>query len=82
MLGRFIRFASLGFTLFSAIYWMGIVIFGQIILAIDGQTEIAAGTQWAIQAVPVIVYGLICVLSCHWSAKSIVRRIDIRAPFE
>lgn len=82
MIGKFVRVASVGFAVFSALYWPSVTSFVQIIFAIDEQTEVSSGAKWAAQAVPTIFYGLACVLFCQWFAKGIVRRIDIKGPFE
>lgn len=80
-MGRFVRFASLGFATGSAVYWLGIAGFVQIIFAIDEQVGVPAGGQWASQAVPTIIYGVACVLFCHWFARGVVKRIP-PGPFD
>lgn len=82
MIGKFVRVASLGFSLVSAFYWMTVASFVQILSFVETQTEVATGARWAAQSVPIIVYGVACAFFCHWFAKGIVRRIDVKGPFE
>ncbi len=82
MIGRFVRFASVGFALISAFYWISIASFVQIIFFVGEQTELSSGAKWAAQAVPTILYGLACVLFCQWFARGIVRRVNNKGTFE
>ncbi len=82
MIGRFIRIASIGFAISSALFWLAVVGVIQIMNAVEEQADVSSTMKWAAQAIPTILYGLACVWFCHWFAKGVVRRIDIKAPFE
>jgi hypothetical protein len=73
---RFVRFASTGFALFSAMFWLTAVsIFGiaQITGVGVGRADMNLAA-WA-QAAPVLVYGAICVWFCHWFARGVAKRL-------
>ncbi len=82
MIGRFVRFASVGFALLFALYWIGIASFVQITFFVGEQTELSSGAKWAVQAVPTILYALTCVLFCQWFGRGIVRRVNKKGTFE
>lgn len=74
-MGRFIRIASLVFALLSAFYWIAVWTFVELIYVVDERLVEAGSMIWLSQALPPIIYGVVCVCFCHWFAKQIVRRM-------
>jgi hypothetical protein len=74
-----IRRWSVGFALFSAIYWFAAT---GISLAVDDVSAMASHKPpslwmvWLLQCVPAILYAVICVLFCHVFARRLIRQVQ------
>ncbi|HTN14490.1 MAG TPA: hypothetical protein VL094_06760 [Sphingomonadaceae bacterium] len=72
-MNRLIRWASLGFATFSAFFWAAVGIVDQTV----GQSLGGAAQSWLTTTLPAIVFGVICVLFCHWFARRILRQFAL-----
>lgn len=70
---RFIRFSSIGFALFSVMFW--IVATGTIQVAKMLQPAGGPTMSHIAQAAPAVLYGVIFVWFCHWFARGVVKRM-------
>ena len=71
----FVRTTSIGLAVFSAIFWSTVDALKQAIsqlpIAPTGQTQI-----WLLSSAPLIVFGAICVVFCHWFAKKLLIKFE------
>ena len=74
-MGRFVRLASLGFAVFSVIFWLTVDGIGQVRRQITEGNEPSNWDIWLTSSVPAIIYAVICVLVFHWFARKIIKRI-------
>ncbi|MCB5426063.1 hypothetical protein H0274_12405 [Altererythrobacter sp. CC-YST694] len=72
-MNRLIRWASLGFATFSTVFWAIVDIIDQIV----GQGLGGAAQSWLTTTLPAILFGMICVLFCHWFARRILRQFTL-----
>jgi hypothetical protein len=80
---RFVRFAAIGFTLFSILFWD--FAFSLIDLSRDYPEALGLQrgtylTTWLVYALPAILYGVLSVLYFHWFAKRVLRAAVSRKP--
>ena len=75
MMGRFVRVVSLGFAVFSVIFWLAVDSIGQMLRHITEGEEISNWDIWFTSSVPAIIYAVICVLVFHWFARKIIKKI-------
>ena len=74
-----IRRWSVGFALFSAIYWFVAMEFSlavRDVSAMEHHVPPSIWTGWWLQSVPAILYAVICVLFCHVFARRLIRRVQ------
>ena len=75
---RFVRLSALSFAIGSALFWQAVIL---IQVAIPELQLEAYGTEpgvlqdWLTTGLPTIIYGLACVLFCHWFARKIANKI-------
>lgn len=74
-MGRFVRLVSLGFAVFSMIFWSAVDVIGQVRRQITDCSEPSKWEVWLTSSVPAIVYAVICVLVFHWFARKILKKI-------
>ncbi|WP_226698791.1 hypothetical protein [Qipengyuania gaetbuli] len=75
MMGRFVRLVSLGFAVFSVIFWLTVDGIGQVRRQITDGNEPSNWDIWLTSSVPAIIYAVICVLVFHWFARKIIKKI-------
>ena len=74
-MGRFVRLVSLGFAVFSVIFWLTVDGIGQVRRQITDGNEPSNWDIWLTSSVPAIIYAVICVLVFHWFARKIIKKI-------
>ena len=74
-MGRFVRLVSLGFAVFSVIYWLTVDGIGQVRSQITEGNEPSNWDIWLTSSLPAIIYAVICVLVFHWFARKIIKKI-------
>ena len=74
-MGRFVRLVSLGFAVFSVIFWLTVDGIGQVRRQITGANEPSKWDIWLTSSVPAIIYAVICVLVFNWFAGKIIKKI-------
>ncbi|MEO1921015.1 MAG: hypothetical protein COW16_07310 [Sphingomonadales bacterium CG12_big_fil_rev_8_21_14_0_65_65_10] len=72
---RFVRVASIGFAVFSVLFWFTVQELAQIQAQIAGSEESSKWDIWLTGSLPAIAYGVICVFVFHWFAKKIIKKI-------
>jgi ABC-type antimicrobial peptide transport system permease subunit len=80
---RFVRFAAIGFTLFSVLFWDLAFSIADIVRDDPRALGLRSGssvTTWLVFALPAILYGVLSVLYFHWFAKRLVRKATPRKP--
>ncbi len=74
-MGRFVRLFSLGFAVFSVIFWLTVDGIGQVRRQITEGSEPSDWDIWLTSSVPAIICAVICVLVFHWFARKIIKKI-------
>jgi hypothetical protein len=77
-MARFVRFASLGFALFSVLFWLVVWTFVELIELLNERLTEATLVDRIAQAAPAMIYGLITVLFCQWFARGVLKRAPQR----
>ena len=75
MIGRFVRIASLFFSLFSVLYWGAASMVFEIVKFTNPGEAPDAPSYLAGAAIPTIIYGVLCALFLQWFARGIIKRI-------
>ena len=74
-MGRFVRLVSLGFAVFSVIFWLTVDGISQVRRQITEGSEPSNWDVWVTSSVPAIIYAVVCVLVFHWFARKIIKKI-------
>ena len=77
---RFIRFSALGLAVASALYWQLVLMLHDVVPAVQQaayNSEPGLLQSWLMTGLPSIIYGLLCVLFCHWFARKIANRLKL-----
>ncbi|MXO96002.1 hypothetical protein GRI34_06140 [Erythrobacter aquimaris] len=74
-MARFIRIATIGFSLFSVLFWTAASMVFEIVKFSASGEEKAAPGYLAGGAIPTILYGLICAIFLQWFARGIIKRM-------
>ena len=71
-----IRRWSIGFALFSAIFWFAVMEVSDVVRGVSTmayQKPPSMWTSWLIEGVPATLYAAVCVLFCHRFASRLLR---------
>lgn len=71
-----VRFAVLGFTVFSTMFWLAVFSLRDMVLGVRWmayQAEPGAAQHWLFGTLPAVLYGLICWAFLNWFAKRVFR---------
>ena len=75
---KLVRLASIAFAVFSTFFWAAVGALANIATDVQRdvyRTEPSLFQSWIFGSLPMIIYGLLCVLFCHWFARKIVGRV-------
>lgn len=75
-MGRFVRLVSIGFALFSVLFWLAVQGVVQIQQQLRGVKEPSHWDIWLTGSLPAIVYAGICVFVFHWFARKILKKVQ------
>ena len=77
---RFVRLSGLGLAVASALYWQLVIMIRDVVPAVQQaayNSEPGLLQAWFMTGLPLIIYGLLCVLFCHWFARKIAYRLKL-----
>ena len=69
---QFVRFSALGLAVTSALYWQLVLMLRDVVPVVQLAAYNAKPgllQSWLMTGLPSIIYGLLCVLFCHWFAR-------------
>ena len=75
---RFVRFSGLGFAVASVLFWHSVIVLRDVVPAVQQtayDSEPGLLQDWLMTGLPSIIYGLLCVLFCHWFARRIASKL-------
>lgn len=75
-MGRFVRLVSIGFAIFSVLFWLVVQGIVQIQQQLRGVTEPSNWDIWLTSSLPAIIYAAICVFVFHWFARKILKKVQ------
>jgi small-conductance mechanosensitive channel len=75
VMGRFVRLVSIGFAIFSVLFWLTVQGIIGIQQQITGNVEPSKWGIWLSGSLPAIIYAVICVFVFHWFARKIIKKV-------
>lgn len=75
-MGRFVRLVSIGFAIFSVLFWLAVQGIVQIQQQLRDVTEPSNWDIWLTGSLPAITYAVICVFVFHWFARKIIKKVE------
>jgi uncharacterized membrane protein (Fun14 family) len=74
-MGRFVRLVSIGFAIFSVLFWLAVQGIVHIQQQLRSVTEPSSWDIWLTGSLPAIIYAVICVFVFHWFARKILKKV-------